>query len=89
MLTSGRVSIATALRVMGVERGERVLLPAYNCKSMVDPVSAMGYEPVLYKINPDLTIDLTDITDDGEKDDLKGEKGLDELISGVKDKLKQ
>jgi hypothetical protein len=29
------------------------------------------------------------ITDDGDKDDLKGEKGTDHLLSGSGDKLRQ
>jgi hypothetical protein len=33
-------------------------------------------------------VDLGAITDDGDKDDLKGEQGFDELIDGVGDKLK-
>lgn len=34
-------------------------------------------------------VDLGAITDDGDKDDLKGEKGIDHLIGGVGDKLKE
>ena len=33
-------------------------------------------------------VDLGAITDDGDKDDLTGGKGLDELIGGIADKLK-
>ncbi len=33
-------------------------------------------------------VDLGAITDDGDKDDLKGEKGIDELFGGIGDKLK-
>ncbi|NQV23089.1 MAG: calcium-binding protein, partial [Rhodopirellula sp.] len=34
-------------------------------------------------------LSLGSISDDGDKDDLKGGKGDDELIGGVKDKLKK
>ena len=32
---------------------------------------------------------LGSITDDGDKDDLSGEKGIDRLVAGLGDKLKQ
>jgi hypothetical protein len=34
-------------------------------------------------------VDLGSIDDDGDKDDLKGEQGIDYLIGGIGDKLKQ
>ena len=43
-------------------------------------------------VNGDLAAALLDLgllADDGDKDDLKGEQGLDKLIGGAGDKLKQ
>lgn len=62
LLTSGRDAIATALKEIGVEsKSAKVLLPAYNCKVMVEAVLGVQAEPVLYRIHPDLTVDLDDI----------------------------
>ena len=38
---------------------------------------------------PPALVDLGALTDDGDKDGLKGKKGIDELIGGIGDKLKQ
>jgi perosamine synthetase len=60
-VTSGRVAIALALQQMKIGKGDKVLVPAYHCASMVEPVIWLGATPVFYKINPDTTVDLGDI----------------------------
>lgn len=60
-VTSGRIAIALALREMGVKAGDAVLLPAYHCASMVEPVLWAGATPVFYRIHADTSVDFDDI----------------------------
>lgn len=60
-VTSGRVAIALALQQMKIGKGDKVLVPAYHCASMVEPVIWLGATPVFYKINSDTTVDLDDL----------------------------
>lgn len=60
-VTSGRVAIALALKQMGIGKGDKVMIPAYHCPAMVEPVIWAGAEPVFYKIQPDTSVDLNDI----------------------------
>lgn len=60
-VTSGRVAIALAMVQMGVGRGDKVLVPAYHCASMIQPVVWAGATPVFYRIRPDTTVDLDDV----------------------------
>jgi perosamine synthetase len=60
-VTSGRVAIALALRQMKIGMGDKVLVPAYHCASMVEPVIWIGATPVFYKINSDTSVDIDDI----------------------------
>jgi len=57
LVTSGRIAIALALREIGVQAGDKVLLPAYHSKSMVAPVTACGALPVFYQVGPDGMVD--------------------------------
>jgi perosamine synthetase len=61
LVTSGRIAIALALREIGVQPGERVLVPAYHSASMVPPVLWHGAEPVFYRVRPDASVDLDDL----------------------------
>lgn len=49
--TSGRASILLALEVLGVGRGDRVLLPTYHCPTMIAPATHLGAEPVFYPVD--------------------------------------
>lgn len=60
-VTSGRVAIALALRQMGIEAGDQVLVPAYHSPSMVPPVLWCGATPVFYRIGTDASVDLDDV----------------------------
>lgn len=60
-LTSGRVGIAWTLRLLGIGPGHKVLIPSYNCSSMVAPVQWCGAEPVYYRVSERLDIDLDDL----------------------------
>jgi perosamine synthetase len=61
LVTSGRVAIALALREIGVQPGERVLVPAYHSASMVPPVLWRDAEPVFYRVHADASVDLDDL----------------------------
>ena len=47
---SGRAAIALALQVIGVKRGDRVLVPTYHCPTMIAPVVQAQATPVFYPI---------------------------------------
>ncbi|HTO60348.1 MAG TPA: aminotransferase class I/II-fold pyridoxal phosphate-dependent enzyme [Bradyrhizobium sp.] len=60
-VTAGRIAIAHALQLIGLRPGDRVLVPAYHCPAMVEPVKWMGAEPLFYRLNDDLTINFADV----------------------------
>jgi perosamine synthetase len=60
-LTSGRCAIAMALKQMNIGPGDSVLVPAYHCASMIEPVIWAGATPVFYRINPDTSVNLEDV----------------------------
>lgn len=45
---------------MGLQPGDEVLLPAYHCVSMIEPVLRAAARPIFYRVNPDTRIDLED-----------------------------
>ncbi len=59
---SGRMALALALERLGIGRGARVLLPAYHCTALVEPVVRAGAVPVFYRVRRDLTVDLADVS---------------------------
>lgn len=60
-VTSGRVAIALALKDGGISSNHKVLVPAYHCTSMIEPVVWTGASPVFYRIHNDTSVDLNDI----------------------------
>ncbi|WP_305822835.1 DegT/DnrJ/EryC1/StrS family aminotransferase [Massilia brevitalea] len=61
LVTSGRVAIALALRELGVQAGDTVLVPAYHSPSMIPPVLWREATPVFYRVGPDAHVDLADL----------------------------
>jgi perosamine synthetase len=57
-VTSARVAIALALQRLGVGKGDRVLVPAYHCLSMVEPIVFCGAEPCFFPLSPKLEVPL-------------------------------
>lgn len=55
---SGRAAIALALRVLGVQPGDKVLVPTYHCPTMISPVVQAGAHPVFYPITASGAPDL-------------------------------
>lgn len=60
-LNRGSFAIAYALTFMESVRGGEVLLPAYHCPAMVEPVIWAGFSPVFYRIHADTSPDLDDV----------------------------
>jgi perosamine synthetase len=58
---SGRIAIALALRHMGTRAGDRILVPAYHCPSMIGPILWLNAQPVPFRVHPDTSVDLEDI----------------------------
>lgn len=54
---SGRHAIALAMAHAGLRSGDRVLVPAYHCLGMIEPLRKSGLVPVYYPIRSDLTVD--------------------------------
>ena len=52
----GRVAIELALRAMGVDKDDQVILPSYICRSVLDAVVRAGAAPTFVDIGPDLQI---------------------------------
>ena len=60
LVTSGRIALALALRAIGIQAGDRVLVPSYHSISMIPPITAIGALPVFYRLLPDASVDLDD-----------------------------
>jgi perosamine synthetase len=58
LVARGAVAILLALRHARIGSGAEVLVPAFNCPSMIAPVRAAGAEAVPYAINEDLSADM-------------------------------
>lgn len=61
LVTSGRIALGLALRELGVEAGDSVLLPAYHSLSMVPPALWRGATPRFYRVDAQARADLADI----------------------------
>jgi perosamine synthetase len=57
-----RSAIALCLQTLGIGAGHEVLLPAYHCIAIVEPVVWTGAKPVFYKVSESTAIDLDDIS---------------------------
>jgi dTDP-4-amino-4,6-dideoxygalactose transaminase len=60
-VTTGRMGLSLALEHMGIRDGEEVLIPAYHCNSMVEPVVNASARPVFYRVRDDTSVDLDDV----------------------------
>lgn len=59
---AARYAIAHALKLMDISPDDEILLPAYHCTVMVEPIIKMGCKPVFYKITPELDTDISDVS---------------------------
>ncbi|MCP5346823.1 MAG: DegT/DnrJ/EryC1/StrS family aminotransferase [Gammaproteobacteria bacterium] len=60
-VTSGRIAITLALMDAKVGDGDAVMVPAYHCSSMIEPVIQVNARPVFYRINEDTSVDFQDL----------------------------
>src|SRR5262249_29618527 len=58
---SGRTAIFQGLRILRILPGERVLVPAFNCASLVEPILRHGAKVAFYRVNGDCSADFVDI----------------------------
>ncbi len=63
--SNARSAFRSYMEALGIERGDRILLPAYigwssrEGSGVFDPVAAMGLSAVFYRLESDLSIDVT------------------------------
>lgn len=62
LVTSARFAIALALQELGVGAGDEVLVPAFHCVSMIEPVAWSGATPRLYPLDGNLRVGLDELT---------------------------
>ena len=60
-VTAARIAIAQALMLAGIRPGQKVLVPAYHCIVMIEPIVHIGAQPVFYALHEDLLVDLDDV----------------------------
>lgn len=60
-VTSGTAAIALALKHADIKSGDKVLLPAFHCRSMIEPFVAIGARLDYYHISENLAVDTNDI----------------------------
>ncbi len=56
-----RTAIALVCRLLGLQEGDEVLVPAYNCGSEIDPLLRQGLRVVLYRVDEGARIDGSDV----------------------------
>ena len=59
--TAGKTALGWAFKALGLKPGATVLLPAYHCLAMVEPLEWLGLKPRFYRLNADLSIDQADL----------------------------
>lgn len=55
---TGRYALSAGLHVLGLNPGDKILLPAYNCWVEIESALSVGMEIQFYKIKSDLQIDI-------------------------------
>ncbi len=60
-VTSGRSAIALALKELNICPGDKILMPAYHCTSMIDPVIWLKAIPSFYQITEAVEVDLSNL----------------------------
>lgn len=53
----GRFVLLNVLKLLGMGRGDRILVPAYICDVLLLPFAELGIEPVYYGITSDFQVD--------------------------------
>ncbi len=50
------------LKSFPVGRGQTVLLPAFHCTALVEPVARAGFKAEFYRVRPDFSVDFNDVS---------------------------
>ena len=58
----GRTAIRKACELLGIESGDEILAPSYNCGSEIDPLLSSGASIKLYRIKTNCQIDFDNLT---------------------------
>ncbi|MBV9349636.1 MAG: aminotransferase class I/II-fold pyridoxal phosphate-dependent enzyme [Patescibacteria group bacterium] len=58
---SGRTALYTLLKAFGISEGDEVIVQAYTCVAVPDPVLWVGAKPVYVDCDNDLTLDVGDL----------------------------
>lgn len=58
---NGRNALFHALSTLNIKKGHTVLMPAFHCPAMVDPIFAYGASVKYYNVRRNLAIDLNEI----------------------------
>jgi perosamine synthetase len=58
---NARGALHQLLQVIPEHKGSTVLLPAFHCTALVEPVAQSRFDVVFYRIQPDLSIDMDDL----------------------------
>jgi len=66
----GRYALAEAMRRAGAGQGKAVLLPAFHCRAMVEPVLFIGAQPCFYPVMADLRPDFSALSALLEKSEI-------------------
>ena len=56
-----RNALYHGLWLLGIQPGQKILVPAYHCAAMVEPIRAFGAELIFYRINTDCSPDFKDL----------------------------
>lgn len=52
----GRHALCSALRMCGVQDGDKVLVPAFICRDLLSAIRECGAEPIYYQVNRELKL---------------------------------
>lgn len=58
---NGRSALAHVLKLANSQPNEKILLPSYHCRTMIEPAIYYGMNVAFYKLNANLSIDLDDL----------------------------
>ena len=58
---NARGALHQLLQIIPEHKGSVILLPAFHCTALVEPVAHSRFEAVFYRIKPDLSVDVDDL----------------------------
>ena len=61
LFSHGRTAFKYGLKYLGLKRNDRIMLPAYICDAVVEPLKELGIKVIYYKINENFTINYNNL----------------------------